>query len=175
MVGGSPVAVKLSPFFSSMANLASELDSLGADGLLLFNRFYQPDVDPEMLLAAPRLQLSSPMNCCYGCAGSRFCTAESSRRSRRPARSRQVRGAEGHPGRSGRSPGRLRASRTRHWPPGPYPAGTGSLAGATHFTTRFGRSWQCQPVRIPHAEAFERGNYMRILQSWRPRSRPRGR
>jgi dihydroorotate dehydrogenase (fumarate) len=54
-----PVAVKLSPYFSSLSNLACELDALRADGLVLFNRFYQPDIDPEMLLAVPRLHLSS--------------------------------------------------------------------------------------------------------------------
>ena len=40
-----PVAVKLSPFFSSMSNMAARLDATGADGLVLFNRFYQPDMD----------------------------------------------------------------------------------------------------------------------------------
>jgi dihydroorotate dehydrogenase (fumarate) len=56
---GIPVAVKLSPFFSSLAHLAGELDRTGADGLVLFNRFYQPDIDPEMLDAVPRLTLST--------------------------------------------------------------------------------------------------------------------
>jgi dihydroorotate dehydrogenase (fumarate) len=54
-----PVAVKLSPFFSSVSHLAVELDAAGADGLVLFNRFYQPDIDPEALEAVPRLQLST--------------------------------------------------------------------------------------------------------------------
>ena len=45
-----PVAVKLSPFFSSFANLASELVEAGANGLVLFNRFYQPDLNPEALV-----------------------------------------------------------------------------------------------------------------------------
>lgn len=54
-----PVAVKLSPFYSSLPCLARELDALGADGLVLFNRFFQPDIDPEMLLAVPRLHPSS--------------------------------------------------------------------------------------------------------------------
>ena len=54
-----PVAVKLSPFFSSLPHLAGRLESIGADGLVLFNRFYQPDIDPDELDAAPRLQLSS--------------------------------------------------------------------------------------------------------------------
>jgi len=53
-----PVAVKLSPFYSSLINLAARLDDLGADGLVLFNRFYQPDIDPESLEVEPRLQLS---------------------------------------------------------------------------------------------------------------------
>ncbi len=53
-----PVAVKLSPFFGSFAHIASELDGLGADGLVLFNRFYQPDIDVETLEVVPRLQLS---------------------------------------------------------------------------------------------------------------------
>jgi len=54
-----PVAVKLSPFFSSVANMASCLSKDGADGLVLFNRFYQPDFDLENLEVAPRLVLSN--------------------------------------------------------------------------------------------------------------------
>lgn len=54
-----PVAVKLSPFFSSVANMASRLADHGADGLVLFNRFYQPDFDLENLEVAPRLVLSN--------------------------------------------------------------------------------------------------------------------
>ena len=42
-----PVAVKLSPFFTNFANMAKRLDQAGADGLVLFNRFYQPDIDLE--------------------------------------------------------------------------------------------------------------------------------
>lgn len=54
-----PVAMKLSPFFSSMAHMAQRLDNAGADGLVLFNRFYQPDVDLESLDVTPNLQLST--------------------------------------------------------------------------------------------------------------------
>ena len=53
-----PVAVKLSPFYSAFAHLAQELDRAGADGLVLFNRFYQPDIDPEALIATRTLHLS---------------------------------------------------------------------------------------------------------------------
>jgi dihydroorotate dehydrogenase (fumarate) len=55
---GIPVAVKLPPFFTSFANVARQLDDLGADGLVLFNRFYQPDIDVELLEPVPALQLS---------------------------------------------------------------------------------------------------------------------
>lgn len=54
-----PVAMKLSPYFSSMANLAKKLDDAGADALVLFNRFYQPDFDLENLEVIPNLELSS--------------------------------------------------------------------------------------------------------------------
>jgi dihydroorotate dehydrogenase (fumarate) len=56
-----PVAIKLSPFFSSLAHFAQQLDVVGADGLVLFNRFYQPDIDIEALEVAPVLQLSDSM------------------------------------------------------------------------------------------------------------------
>lgn len=54
-----PVAVKLSPFFTNMANMAKRLDTAGADGLILFNRFYQPDISLEHLEVRPDLILST--------------------------------------------------------------------------------------------------------------------
>jgi dihydroorotate dehydrogenase (fumarate) len=54
-----PVAVKLGPYFSSMANMAKKLEGAGADGLVLFNRFYQPDFDLEALEVVPNLILSN--------------------------------------------------------------------------------------------------------------------
>lgn len=56
-----PVAVKLSPFFSNFAYMAKRLDEAGADGLVLFNRFYQPDIDLETLEVKPNILLSTPM------------------------------------------------------------------------------------------------------------------
>lgn len=55
-----PVAIKLSPFFSSIANLSQRLVDHGASGLVFFNRFYQPDLDIENLEVTPRLVLSNP-------------------------------------------------------------------------------------------------------------------
>jgi dihydroorotate dehydrogenase (fumarate) len=56
-----PVAVKLSPFFSNFPNMAKKLVAAGADGLVLFNRFYQPDLDLETLEVKPNILLSTPM------------------------------------------------------------------------------------------------------------------
>lgn len=55
-----PVAVKLNPFFSSIPSTANKLEKAGADGLVLFNRFYQPDIDLDELTVVPDLVLSSP-------------------------------------------------------------------------------------------------------------------
>ena len=54
----TPIAVKLGPYFSSMASVARRLDQAGANGLVLFNRFYQPDFDLEKLEVTPNLNLS---------------------------------------------------------------------------------------------------------------------
>jgi dihydroorotate dehydrogenase (fumarate) len=53
-----PIAVKLSPFYSSLPHLAAQVDRLGADGLVLFNRFYQPDIDPLTRETVSQLHLS---------------------------------------------------------------------------------------------------------------------
>ncbi len=57
---GIPLAVKVGPYFSAMANMARRLADAGADGLVLFNRFYQPDIDLDTLEVVPNLVLSSP-------------------------------------------------------------------------------------------------------------------
>lgn len=53
-----PISVKLSPFYSSMAHLSRKLVDVGANGLVLFNRFYQPDIDVETLVVMPTIRLS---------------------------------------------------------------------------------------------------------------------
>ena len=55
-----PVAMKLGPFFSAMGAMAKRLDDAGADALVLFNRFYQPDINLDALEVEPNLMLSSP-------------------------------------------------------------------------------------------------------------------
>ena len=56
-----PVAVKLSPYFSSTAEMALRLDEAGADALVLFNRFLQPDVDPDRIAVGSQIGLSTPV------------------------------------------------------------------------------------------------------------------
>ncbi|MEO8429261.1 MAG: dihydroorotate dehydrogenase-like protein [Verrucomicrobiota bacterium] len=56
-----PVAVKLSPFFTNFANMARRFDENGANGLVLFNRFYQPDIELESLEVEPNVFYSTPM------------------------------------------------------------------------------------------------------------------
>jgi dihydroorotate dehydrogenase (fumarate) len=55
-----PVAVKLSPYFTSLAHFAARLDGLGVNGLVLFNRFLQPDINLDKMAAAPAMSLSAP-------------------------------------------------------------------------------------------------------------------
>ncbi len=57
-----PIAVKMHPFFSSVAHMAGELDKAGASGIILFNRFYQPDIDLQTLEVVPNVLLSTPMD-----------------------------------------------------------------------------------------------------------------
>lgn len=56
-----PVAVKISPFFTNLSRFARSLDRNGADALVLFNRFYQPDIELETLEISPNVLLSTPM------------------------------------------------------------------------------------------------------------------
>ena len=64
-----PVAVKLSPYYTSLAHFAGQLEAAGADGLLVFNRFFQPDIDAEGLSVVRRLHLSTaselPLRLCW--------------------------------------------------------------------------------------------------------------
>jgi dihydroorotate dehydrogenase (fumarate) len=55
-----PLAVKIGPFFTSIPDIARRLDEAGADGIVIFNRFYQPDFDLEALKVVPSLALSNP-------------------------------------------------------------------------------------------------------------------
>jgi dihydroorotate dehydrogenase (fumarate) len=71
-----PIAVKLSPFFTALPNVARSLVQAGANGLVLFNRFYQPDFDLELLEVQPTLTLSTSHELRLRCIGSPFSTGK---------------------------------------------------------------------------------------------------
>ena len=163
-----PVAVKLLPFYSSMVNMAARLDEAEADGLVLFNRVYQPEIDAELLEFAPMIQLTHS--------------------SELPLRLRWLAVL------SGRVKASLAASGGVH---APLDAVKAIMAGA-HAVQMVSALLQKGPLyirevrdglvqwmeehhydsvqqmlgsmslqRCPDPSAFERGNYARMLQSWR--------
>jgi dihydroorotate dehydrogenase (fumarate) len=155
--------------------VASELDALGAEGLVLFNRFLQPDIDPEMLLAAPRLQLSTPdelllrvrwLAILYGrveaslaATGGVQTGVDALKAVMAGAHAVQVVTALLTHG-----PGHLLRMRRdlQHW-----------LEEHEYESLRHAQG--CMSLlRSSGADLFERGSYMRILHSWRPRTRATG-
>jgi dihydroorotate dehydrogenase (fumarate) len=165
-----PVAVKLSPFFSSLAHLARRLDDAGADGLVLFNRFYQPDIDPDTLTAVPRLHLSHPDELLLRL---RWLAILSGR-----LRASLAATGGAHSGldavkavMAGAHVVQMVAALLMNGP--------GHLARAQLELSHFLEEHEYESLgqaqgslsleRCPDPEAFERGNYMRILQTWKVR------
>ncbi len=163
-----PLAVKLSPFHSALAHLAREIERAGASALVLFNRFYQPDIDPELLEAVPRLVLSDSHELLLrlrwlavlsgrakvdlACSGGVHTGIDAVKALMAGATVVQTVSALLHDG-----PQRLRALReevVRFLEQHEYES-LAQLRGNMNL------------ARCPDPSAFERGNYMRVLQSWR--------
>jgi dihydroorotate dehydrogenase (fumarate) len=169
-----PVAVKLSPFFSSIPHLALELDAVGADGLVLFNRFYQPDIDPEALEVVPHLQLSTSselllrlhwlailsgrVKASLAASGGVHTGVDALKAVMAGAHAVQMVAALLHHG-----PEQLGVVRREleQWLVDHEYESLAQAQGSMNL------------MRSPNPEAFERGNYMRVLQTWR--SSPVGR
>lgn len=164
-----PLAVKLSPFFTSLANLATCLFDVGADGLVLFNRFYQPDLDLERLEAAPRLHLSDSSELLLrlrwvailsGNVGMSLAVSGGVHTSR-DALKAVMAGADGV---------QVVSALLQHGPEylGVIREGMARWLEEHEYDSlrQLHRSMSLQ--RCPDPQAFERGNYVRILQSWRP-------
>jgi len=163
-----PVAVKLSPFFSSLTNLCCQLDELRVDGIILFNRFYQPDIDLELLEAVPKLQLSDSselllrlrwlaiicphVQASLACSGGVHTGTDAAKAIMAGARAVQVVSSllQNGPKHIGRILGELTEWMEQH----DYQAAR-LMQGSMSL------------VRCPDPHAFERANYMRVLQSWR--------
>lgn len=164
-----PVAVKLSPFYSALANLAKQLDEAGADALVLFNRFYQPDIDVEELEVVPSLQLSDSSELLLrlrwlailsghvkgslACSGGVHSPLDAIKAVMAGAHAVQLVSALLE-----REPAYLQTVRTgmEHWmEEHEYSSLSQMHASMSH-------------QKSPNPQALERANYMRILQGWRP-------
>lgn len=165
-----PIAVKLSPFYSSVSHLALELEAAGADGIVMFNRFYQPDIDPEMLETLPRLQLSTPDELLLRL---RWLAILSGRTKLSMAATGGV-----HSGidalkavMAGAHAVQMTAALLHH---GPMKLKT-TLRELSQWLVdhEYHSLRQAQGSmglqKCPDPEAFERGNYMRVLQTWHPK------
>jgi dihydroorotate dehydrogenase (fumarate) len=163
-----PLAVKLSPFHSSLSNLAARLEAAGASGLVLFNRFYQPDIDVESLEVVPQLRLSDPSELLLrlrwlailsgrsalqlACSGGVHSEGDALRALSAGAHTVQLVSALLRHGPAHLT--RIRDGVTRWLEEHEY-ASLAQLRGSMNL------------ARCPDPAAFERGNYVRILQSWR--------
>jgi dihydroorotate dehydrogenase (fumarate) len=165
-----PIAVKLSPFFSSMSHLALELEAAGADGLVMFNRFYQPDIDPDALDAVPRLHLSDSselllrlrwlailsgrVTASLGATGGVHTALDAIKAVMSGAHAVQVVAALLTHG-----PVHLAKIQREmsHW------------LEEREYESLAQAQGSMSLLRCPDPEAFERGNYMKVLQTWKAR------
>lgn len=164
-----PVAVKLSPYFSATANMAYRLSEAGADGLVLFNRFYQPDFDLENLDVVPHLVLSSvheqrlPMRwvaILYG---------------RVPVDFAITSGVHGH---EEVLKGLMAGAKVTMMTSELLKNGIGRISEILQAMTDWMEEYEYESVEqmqgsmsqqnVGEPAAFERANYMRVLHSWRP-------
>ena len=162
-----PVAVKLSPFLSALSHFAAELEAAGADGLVLFNRFYQPDIDVELLEVRPDLHLSTSAELLLRL---RWLAILSGQRRLDVALSG---GAHGplevvKAVMAGAKAVQMVSALLRHGP--------GHITVVRDEVERWLEEHEYSSLRqmqgsmnlarCPDPAAFERGNYLRILQSW---------
>ncbi len=164
-----PVAVKLSPFFSALPHFVRQLEAAGADGIVLFNRFYEPDIDPVELAVAPVLHLSDSTELLLrlrwlaivapvvkgslACSGGVHVAVDAVKAVMAGAHAVQVVSALLKNG-----PGQLQAIRS----------GMAKWMEDNEFASVTQMRGNMSLAKCPDARAFERGNYMRLLQSWRP-------
>ena len=164
-----PLAVKVGPYFTAFASVARQLVAAGADGLVLFNRFYQPDFDLEALEVVPHLVLSSsaelrlPLRWVAILHGHIACDlaitggvheAEDVLKGLMAGAAITMMASE----LLARGPGRIRSvvDEVRSWLEEHGYASVEQLQGSM------------SQRHVTDGEAFERANYMRVLQSWRP-------
>lgn len=171
---GIPLAVKLAPFYSSLPNLAGKLEALGVSGLVLFNRFYQPDINPEELETSARLRLSDSGDLLLRLrwlailAGQMRGSLAVTGGVHEPidAVKAVMAGADGV---------QLVSALLRNGPKHLELVRRGfERWGDEHGYPSIDHMRDSMSLeRCPDPHAFERGNYLRILQSWPPPDAPR--
>ena len=163
-----PVAMKLSPYFSAMPHMASMLDAEGADALVLFNRFYQPDIDIEELEVTPNLQLSTPvemrlpmrwiailyghLDCFHG------------PHQRHPQLRGRDQGSDGWRRRGQRLLGAAQGRRGQDRRPA---AGRDAWMDEHEYESIEQMKGSMSHKSVPEPAAFERANYMKVLNSYK--------
>ncbi len=162
-----PVAVKLSPFFTSLPSFARRLEEAGAHGLVLFNRFYQPDVDVEALEVAPTLTLSHPSELLLRL---RWLAILSGRFGGSLAASGGIHDALGalKAVMCGASATQMVSGILRHGPGAITEVRDGLAAWleAHEYDSLAQAQGSMSLERCPDPSAFERANYIRIIGSW---------
>jgi len=164
-----PVAVKISPFFSAMGNMAKKLVDAGADGLVLFNRFFQPDFDLERLEVVPHLTLSTRFD---GRLPMRWIAILFGRIKVDFALTRGVRSHEDV------LKGLMAGANVTMMTSEILEHGIGRVTEILDDVSRWMEEHEYDSVRqmqgsmsqirCPEPAAFERANYMKVLHSWRP-------
>jgi dihydroorotate dehydrogenase (fumarate) len=164
-----PIAVKLSPFYTSLAHVARQLDELDVNGLVLFNRFYQPDIDAEELAVVPSLRFSDSselllrirwlailwgrLQASLGLSGGVHTPLDAVKGIMAGASAVQVVSCLLQKG-----PEHLRALRE----------GLSAFMVLHEYASLSQMQGSMSLASCPDPSAFERANYMRVLQSWRP-------
>ena len=163
-----PVAVKLSPYYSSVAHLAAALEREGADGLVLFNRFYQPDLDLEALEVVPALRLSDPSELLLRL---RWLAILSGRVRGSLAATGGVHGAEDAVKAvlAGAHAVQMVSALLRHGPEhlARVRMGLARWLEAHEYDSLRQAQGSMSLARSPEPAAFERAQYLRVLAAWR--------
>lgn len=162
-----PFAVKLSPYYSSLPHLVRRIEGAGADGLVLFNRFYQPDIDPERLEVTRTLRLSDPSELLLRVRWLAILSWQT-------RMSLAASGGVHSPldavkaVMAGASAVQLTAALLGRGPEAMTEMVQGLAAWlAEHEYESIGQLRGCMNhARCPDPAAYERGNYVRLLQSW---------
>jgi dihydroorotate dehydrogenase (fumarate) len=168
-----PVAVKISPFYTSPAAFVRELDERGIDGLVLFNRFYQPDLEIESLEVVPALRLSGPEELLIRL---RFIAILSGRVRASLAATGGVHSSQDaiKAVMAGADAVQMVSALLRHGPEHLRSVRAGMEAWMDQHGYESIRQMRgCLSLqRCPDPGAFERANYLRVLQTWRPERSP---